>query len=140
MEETLTFQIVKLYQQFVSYSKTQLQRVDLSFGLLQFVVFIGKQPGASQSQMAAFLGTDAAYTTRAVEKLMESGHVRREKSAQDKRVWVLYLTPKGEEAFLLAHEVFDQWDGRFMAGMSPKQRADCVLQLRQLRKAGKEDV
>ena len=57
MEETLTFQIVKLYQQFVSFSKTQLQRVDLSFGLLQFVVFIGKQPGASQSQMAAFLGT-----------------------------------------------------------------------------------
>lgn len=140
MEQTISFQLMKLYRQFVSFSKEKLQEADLSFGLLRFVVYLGKEPGATQSQMAAFLGTDVAYTARAVEKLVEGGHVRKEKSMQDGRAFALYLTPKGKEAFEKARQLFSQWDEQMTAAMTAEEKADCLERLARLRKAGEADV
>lgn len=61
---------------------------------------------------------DAGSLTRMIDQLVERGFVTRDRSASDRRVVTLGLTPHGEELVeMMAPRVMDLWNG-LLAGFS----------------------
>ena len=65
-------------------------------GQQYFMSHIAANPGVSMAELAEDGAYDNGTVTRAVRKLEESGHIRVEPDARDRRAKRLYPTQKGE--------------------------------------------
>jgi DNA-binding MarR family transcriptional regulator len=64
----------------------------------KFLRHIGRHSRISQADLARATATDPALTGRALETLVERGWVRRTRSEEDRRQYVLDLTASGQRA------------------------------------------
>lgn len=64
----------------------------------KFIRVIGTRSKISQAELARATSTDPALTGRALESLIERGWVRRERSEEDRREYVLELSATGKRA------------------------------------------
>lgn len=132
MEETLSFLITVFYKDFARFCGQRLQQSGLSRGLLFFLLYIGKQPGCSPGKMSESLGTDNGHTTRSVDRLVEKGFVAKARRPEDRRGWSLTLTERGEDAYRLCHELFDEWDRERFGKLPAQVRTEAMSALQQL--------
>jgi len=70
---------------------------ELEIGATQakFLRVVGDRPQISQAQLARATSTDPTLTGRGLATLIERGWVKRERSAEDRREYVLSLTAAG---------------------------------------------
>lgn len=71
---------------------------DIGSAQAKFLRHIGKHGRSSQAELARATGTDPTLTGRALESLIERGWIRRERSEEDRRQYVLELTEEGQRA------------------------------------------
>jgi DNA-binding MarR family transcriptional regulator len=64
----------------------------------KFLRYIGRHSSISQADLARATQTDPALTGRALETLIERGWVRRTRSEEDRRQYVLELSASGQRA------------------------------------------
>ena len=118
MEHSLAFYITLLHKDFSSYVAKELKQIGVSFGQLPFLIYVGKHPGCTPSEVTKALLTDWGHSQRTITKLTEDGFLRKERSRPTSRVCHLFLTESGENAFRLGHEVFYAWDRAYLDGIS----------------------
>ena len=64
--KTLSFYSTIFYRSFAAFTGEQLQAVGLNFGLLFFVIYVGKHPGCSPSELTKALYLDWGYSQRSL--------------------------------------------------------------------------
>lgn len=133
MQRTLAFCSTVLYRRFTAYTTQRLQALGLHFGSLFPLIYVGKHPGCTQAQLTAALGLDWGYSQRTVTRLVEEGFLTREKSG---RAYHLDLSPKGQQAFQVSHQVFFDWDEAALAPLDQKEREQLFALLAKV--SGKE--
>ena len=69
--KTLSYYSTIFYRSFAAFTGEQLQAVGLNFGLLFFVIYVGKHPGCSPSELTKALHLDWGYSQRSLNKLAE---------------------------------------------------------------------
>ena len=69
--------------------------------------------------MTSALHVDWGHSQRSITKLVEDGFMTKEKQG---RSYVLNLTPKGQQAFELSHQVFADWDAQRLSGLTQAER------------------
>lgn len=116
---TFSYYSSVFYRGFASYTTRQLQALGLNFGSLFLVLYVGKHPGCSPSQLTRTLGLDWGYSQRSVAHLVEDGFLTKEKVG---RAYRLELTEKGQQAFSVSHQVFFDWDEQVLAPLSREER------------------
>lgn len=126
-KKTISYYATVLYRSFAAFTGEQLQAVDLNFGLLFFVVYIGKRPGCTPSELTKELNLDWGHSQRCIDRLVKDGLVTKEKQG---RCYKLHLTARGQQAFAVAHQVFFDWDDTFMTGLTADEK-DQLLALLQ---------
>lgn len=119
MFQTLAYYATVFHRSFTAYTTQRLQQLGLSFGSLFPVIYVGKHPGCSQAELTAALGLDWGYSQRCIAKLVEEGFLTREKSG---RAYHLNLSPKGQEAFSVSHQVFFDWDKETLGALDEAER------------------
>ena len=124
--KTLSYYATVFYRSFAAYTTAQLQTVGLNFGLLFFVIYIGKQPGCSPAQLTKELHLDWGYSQRSLNKLAEDGFITKQKSG---RSYALQLTEKGQQAFAISHQVFFTWDDARLANLNEAEKAQLLALL-----------
>jgi DNA-binding MarR family transcriptional regulator len=72
--------------------------LDLGTAQAKFLRYIGEEKGISQAALARATFTAPTLTGRALEPLVERGWVRRTRSREDRREYVLELTAAGQRA------------------------------------------
>jgi DNA-binding MarR family transcriptional regulator len=72
--------------------------LDVGSTQAKFLRHVGRHSGMSQADLARATATDPALTGRALETLIERGWVRRKRSEEDRRQYVLELSAAGERA------------------------------------------
>ena len=87
--KTLSYYSTIFYRSFSAFTGEQLQAVGLNFGLLFFVIYVGKHPGCSPSELTKALYLDWGYSQRSLNKLAADGFLSREKHG---RSYTLTLT------------------------------------------------
>ena len=119
MFQTLAYYATVFHRSFTAYTTQRLQQLGLNFGSLFPVIYVGKHPGCTQAELTAALGLDWGYSQRTVTKLVEEGFLTREKSG---RAYHLDLSPKGQQAFQVSHQVFFDWDQQALTALDENER------------------
>lgn len=123
---TFSYYSSVFYRGFTAYTTRQLQALGLNFGSLFPVLYVGKHPGCSPSQLTQTLGLDWGYSQRSIAKLVEDGFLTKEKSG---RTYRLELTDKGQQAFSVSHQVFFDWDKQVLAPLTQEERQQLLALL-----------
>lgn len=119
MFRTFSYACTVLYRRFTHYTSARLTQWGLSFGTLFFLIYVGKHPGCTQSELTAALHLDWGHSQRTVLKLVENGFLVRQKEG---RVYRLTLSDKGQQAFAASHQVFFDWDREALTNLTPDER------------------
>src|SRR5438132_151522 len=75
------------------------QRFDLSVTEWRVIAVLGRYRGVSASEVAERTAMDKVAVSRAVNRLIESGRVKRDTHGDDRRRSVLALTAKGRKVY-----------------------------------------
>ena len=70
---TVSSCILTLYREFAAYTTRRLQDLGLSFGLIYFVIYVGKHPDCTPSELTKALHLDWGHSQRSLNKLAEDG-------------------------------------------------------------------
>ena len=105
---TVSSRILTLHRAFAAYTSQRLQELSLNFGQMYFILYVGKHPDCTPSELTNELHLDWGHSQRSLVKLVEDGFLTREKLGRSYR---LRLTSQGEQAFMVCHRVFADWDG-----------------------------
>ena len=135
MDKTAAYYLTYLYRSFLAYTTKKLKTLGLNYGQLPFILYIGKCPRCTQAELKNGLDVDWGHCQRSVDKLVMAGFA--EKTQQDGERVRLSLTPKGEQAFLLSHQVFDAWDREHLQALTPDEREQLLALLGKLTGDGK---
>lgn len=119
MHQTLALCAAMLHRDFTAYTGGKLEKLGLHFGLLYFLLYVGKHPGATPAELTRALHLDWGHSQRSITKLVESGFLTKEKEGRSHR---LHLTEKGQEAFAVSHQVFFDWDRQRMAALTVQEQ------------------
>lgn len=123
---TFSYYSSVFYRGFAAYTTRQLQALGLNFGSLFLVLYVGKHPGCSPSQLTRTLGLDWGHSQRSIAKLVEDGFMTKEKSG---RAYRLELSEKGQQAFSVSHQVFFDWDKQVLAPLTQEERQQLLALL-----------
>ena len=72
-QKTLSYYITMLYRSFADFTGDKLQEVGLNFGLLFFIVYIGKKPNCTPSELTKALSLDWGHSQRCINRLTDDG-------------------------------------------------------------------
>ena len=125
--KTLSYYSTIFDRSLAAFTGEQMQAVGLNFGLLFFVIYVGKHPGCSPSELTKALHLDWGYSQRSLNKLAEDGFLSREKHG---RSYALTLTDRGQQAFVISHQIFFTWDDTRLANLNDTEK-DQLLALLQ---------
>ena len=103
--KTLSYYSTIFYRSFAAFTGEQLQAVGLNFGLLFFIIYVGKHPGCSPSELTKALYLDWGYSQRSLNKLAKDGFLSKEKHG---RSYTLTLTDRGQQAFVVGRRILCQ--------------------------------
>ena len=131
MKETLAFQIVILYREFLAYTTKELKALGLNFGQMPLVVYAGKYPGCTQADLTKALRLDWGYSQRSISKLVDSGFMTKEQK-EGAGCYYLNLTDKGNQAFDECHKVFREWDQIKMKNFSDSEKREMIELLKKI--------
>ena len=131
MKDTMAFQILALYREFLAYTTKQLKNLGLNFGQLPFILYTGKNPDCMQAELTKALKLDWGYSQRSIAKLTETGFMTKEHNAE-KNCNFLKLTEKGEKAFDACHSVFASWDKIKSEKCSEEEKQTLILLLKKI--------
>jgi DNA-binding MarR family transcriptional regulator len=85
---------------------------------------IGRQSRLSQADLARATGTDPALTGRGLETLIERGWVRRKRSKEDRRQYLLELTVSGQRARRRVEDARQRFAERLASALDEKDEED----------------
>ena len=120
--QPLSIYITSLKKDFDNFCNKKLQEMELSQGLMFFLIYIGNHPECSPKDLSAAIKADTGHTTRSVDKLVTSGFVTRKTKETDKRAFELKLTEKGLNAFTKIKNLFAQWDEIALEDISKEEK------------------
>ena len=66
---TVSSCILTLHREFAAYTTRRLQELGLSFGLIYFVIYVGKHPDCTPSELTKALHLDWGHSQRSLNKL-----------------------------------------------------------------------
>ena len=123
MFQTFAYYLSVLYKDFYAYAGARLHPLGVNNGLVFFVIYVGKHPGCTPSELTKTLHVDWGYSQRSVTRLVEEGFLTREKLG---RAYHLNLSDRGQQAFAVSHQVFLDWDKQNLSALSAKERSQLL--------------
>ena len=112
------FKVLKIFRLGMSYANQQLKDIDISSGLVYFIIELSQVEWLNMSDLSTAVGVDNAYATRAVEKLSALGYVNKVQDEQDRRAYRISLTASGRQIAERVIETMKQWVEIITAGVS----------------------
>jgi len=107
----------------MAYAIRQLQDLEISSGLVFFLVELSQVEWLNMSDLSAAVGVDNAYATRAVEKLGKLGYINKIQDENDRRAWRVSLTPQGSQIADRVNETLRKWVEIITDGVSAQEIA-----------------
>jgi MarR family transcriptional regulator, lower aerobic nicotinate degradation pathway regulator len=96
------------------------------------LVAIREHPGVDATRLSALIAFDRSTLGSVIERLEAKGYVARGARADDKRVKLLHLTPRGDEVLRAVMPTVDRAQARMLAPLNPGDRARLIALLNQL--------
>lgn len=128
--DSFAFYISVLRKKFTQYCSGRLAEMNVTYGQLFILIFVGKKGTCSPKEISISLGLDPGHLNRTISKLEEHGLLLQKKNEQDRRAKILSLTDKGRQVFEMSHDLFYQWDEIVLEALSDAERLELLRLLK----------
>lgn len=109
-----------------------LADLDLRPAQYSVLLVVERNPGSTQTAVAAALGIQRANFVALIDGLEQKGLARRAPSPNDRRSYALALTPLGAETLRRAHGLVAEHDARMVARLGVAQTGPLIDMLHAL--------
>ncbi len=96
-------------------------RFGLSISEWRVLTVIARHPGISANAVSELAAMDKVRVSRAVSRLLESGHVERRSDQRDRRRGLLFATEEGLEIHAQAVPIARAYEVKLMAGLNGEE-------------------
>jgi DNA-binding MarR family transcriptional regulator len=100
--------------------------IGLTPALVRLLFAVQRQPGARQSDLAAYLDITPVTLGRMIDRLVALGYVRRRADRADRRATRIHLAPAGEPLIARMTEISKLTTARAMHGLTRSERTTLV--------------
>jgi DNA-binding MarR family transcriptional regulator len=97
--EELTHELFDFYNRFHSWETSIVQDCDCTVSESHAIEVLGMYGKLNMKTLATKLGVTTGTVTVTVDRLETKGYAQREKIAEDRRVYIISLTPKGDKIY-----------------------------------------
>ena len=118
MRDPVLASLLRINRQRMRYLRRALAPWQYVGSMHLIVLYAGRNPGASQEDIACFYALDKTSVARDARRLEDMGHIRREISPHDRRQYQLFLTGAGGEMLEKLQHIYDGFQERLSAGVS----------------------
>jgi DNA-binding MarR family transcriptional regulator len=97
------------------------------------LVWLDRQPGMSQNEMAALIEVEPITVARLVDRLERRGMVERRPDPADRRIWRLHLQPEAQPMLKEIAKARAELNAMMIAGLPQTDldtAIDCLLQMK----------
>jgi MarR family transcriptional regulator for hemolysin len=101
----------------------------LSAAQWRLLVRLVKEEGVAQARLAALLEIEPISVSRLLDRMEEGGWVERRPDASDRRVRMIFPTPKSRETFAEIRSVAGEVFEAALAGLSPDEQSALIRAL-----------
>ncbi len=126
-------EVVPLVMRVIRTEMRQRRSAGMSVPQFRALLFLSRQPGASLTDVAEYLGLTLPSMSSMMEGLVERALVRRTPAAADRRRITLTLTPRGESSLAAARRATLAQLAQKLAALSPADQAAVARALHALR-------
>ena len=110
------------------------ERFDISLGRFDYMAQLFRYTeGLRMRELSRYLMVTGGNVTGLTDELERDGLVVRTESPDDRRAWIVRLTPKGRRMFEAMASAHEQWLREMLDGVDPKQMQQLYTQLGALR-------
>jgi DNA-binding MarR family transcriptional regulator len=131
-QESIGRWISLIYRQEKIYIGKELERYNIGFGEVPFLMVLYKKDGLNQEDITKILYVDKATTGRAIKKLVEKGYVKRKRDLEDKRSYRIFLTAKARKVKPTIRKVLANWTSILSMEFSPKETERAIELLKRM--------
>lgn len=119
--------ISRLYKHHEQFIDEKLEAYNLKHSEANLLMHLYRdKDGVNQEVLTANLGVDKATVSRAVKGLLKKSYLFRQRSLEDGRVNLIFLSEKAEGIKLIVREVYQDWFD-FIMGDIPDNEAKVML-------------
>ena len=122
IEDNLGFLISKTHQAFREQFKEQLNTFHLTPPQFSTLAFLWKEDGMSQAQLGSKLQIDRTTMSGILDRLEKQDLILRETSSEDRRLFLIYLTPHGKKLFPVIEGIAEQGTQTLTSTLSAEER------------------
>ena len=101
----------------------------LSSAQWRLMVRVAKEDGVAQARLAELLEIEPISVSRLVDRMEEGGWIERRSDATDRRVRMIFLTPKASEAYALIKSLAGEVYEESLTGVSSEDRRVLIMGL-----------
>lgn len=94
-----------------------------------FLYYLGRQPGATQSDLAELLQMEKISVSRQADRLQRAGWIERRDHRADRRAYHLHLTPRATRVVAKLDSLAETLRADYLAGISPSRAAALLRDL-----------
>ncbi len=110
------------------------ERFDISLARFDYMAQLFRyEDGLKMRALSRYLMVTGGNVTGLTDELERDGLVVREASPEDRRAWIVHLTPKGRRAFEAMAKEHEEWILELFAGIDAKTVQQLYAQLGALR-------
>jgi DNA-binding MarR family transcriptional regulator len=125
--------IAKLYKHHDQFVDERLESYNLNHSEANLLFYLYKDgDGISQQNLKENLAVDKATVSRSVSTLLKKGYLKKESSPDDKRVNLIFITPKAEEIESIIDDIYQEWFNIFDDEISDKDQKKVIETLKKM--------
>ncbi|KAM3100828.1 MarR family winged helix-turn-helix transcriptional regulator [Phormidesmis sp. 146-35] len=126
-------ELVQTYQAFCAYEEPHIRELGLTSPQFDVIATLGNTPGMFMNQLAEKTLVTKGTLTGIIDRLEQKGFVRREVPPENRRCFLIVLTPEGEQVFNNIFPVHISYLKERFDQLSESELSDIKTSLKRLR-------
>ena len=132
MDQPLMLTIRNTYKLWAGYMRSLAAEAGVPDSYRMILIFLLRQPGASQKELAAHCGITTASISQTVKEMQMTGYLEKKTDDRDQRYVKLFLTGKGKLCAVEIREKIRLADQRISQLLTREREAEILKMMEEL--------
>ncbi|CVK21077.1 MULTISPECIES: MarR family winged helix-turn-helix transcriptional regulator [Sporomusa] len=132
--DELTHELFTFFDGFSSWENSVIKTSDLTVSEAHAIEVLGRYGQMNMKSLAQHLGVTTGTTTVTVDRLEKKEYARRQSVKEDRRVHLITLTPKGQQAFAEHHQYHADLTEQILSVLSNEEHEQLLSILKKINK------
>jgi DNA-binding MarR family transcriptional regulator len=130
--DELTHELFTFFNGFSSWENSVIKTSELSVSEAHAIEILGTHGQMKMKTLAGHLGVTTGTTTVTVDRLEKKDYARRESVKEDRRIHLITLTQKGQQAFVEHHQYHSNLTEQILSVLSSEENEQLINILKKI--------